>query len=85
MSYSPWGRKESDTTEQLTLWGTKISQAKPHSVAKKRKERIPNLLPGSCLGFLHVQVQCVDVVYNHTMPSVYVRDVHGKSSIAEKG
>ena len=59
MSYSPWGHKESDTTEQLTLWGTKIPQAKPHSVAKKKrkKERIPNLLLGFCLGFLHVQVQ----------------------------
>ena len=22
-SYSPWGFKESDTTEQLTLWGAK--------------------------------------------------------------
>ena len=69
-----------------SLVGELRSHKPNHTVwPKKRKERIPNLLPGSCLGFLHVQVQCVDVVYNHTMPSVYVHDVHGKSSIAEKG
>ena len=39
MSYSLWGHKESDTTEQLTLWGTKIPQAKPHNVAKKKERK----------------------------------------------
>ena len=79
MSYSPWCRKESDTSEQLTLWGIKIPQAKPHSVAKKKKRKkgfLIYFLAGFCLGFLHVQVQCLDVVYNHTMPSVYVHDMH---------
>ena len=29
MGYSPWGRKESDTTEQLTLSLSDYSQEKP--------------------------------------------------------
>ena len=55
MGYSPWGRKESDTTERLTLWSSDLPKDHRLPLLGQEKGRdlvSPHIMKESCLQVL---------------------------------